>query len=219
MITQINIDLLVCSSLLLLFNWSKQLKSESLFSERVQEGDWKTINGVQFISIAILTIPVLIDPTCFLDFWTITSISFLKSIALFVSMFAVAVFIHYNRLGDQSFQVSPGSLISLRKYVLMRIAFIIMYEWFLRGLLLTETMVWIGVTPAILLNLSVYILLHAHKSRKEMIGCIPFGLLVCGLTIWWHSILPAVVLHLQLCLAYELPHLKKYLLIKQKQLV
>ena len=219
MITQINIALLICSSLLLLFNWSKQLKSESLFSERVQEGDWKTINGVQFISIAILTIPVLVDPTCFLVFWTTTNITFIKIIGVCASMFAVAVFIHYNKLDNQSFRISPGSLISLRKYVLMRIAFIIMYEWFMRGLLLKGMIEWIGVTSAILLNVTVYIILHAHKSRREMIGCIPFGLLVCGLTIWWHSILPAVILHLQLCLTYELPHLKKYFFNKQKQLV
>jgi membrane protease YdiL (CAAX protease family) len=216
MITQINTLLFVCSSLLLLFKWAKQLKSESLFSERVQEGDWKTINGVQFISIAILSVPVLLDPTCFLGYWTITNVSLFKLIGLLASISAVAVFIQCNKLEEQSFHVPANAVASVRKYVMMRIVYIIMYEWFLRGLMLGEMIEWLGLAAAIFLNLGIYILLHAHKSRKEMIGCIPFGLLVCVLTIWWDSVWPAVILHLQLCLTYELAYLKKYLLFKKQ---
>jgi hypothetical protein len=217
--TQTKNILLVCTGLFFLFSWSKQLKSESLFSERVQEGDLKTINGLQTIAIAILLLPILIDPSCFAGYLKFPGISISRSVALLLSMLTVAVVMQVYNVEKQHFRFSKDAIFPLHLYVLLRIAFIILYEWFMRGLLLTASILWFGLPLAIFINLAIYVLLHSHKTMKEMLGCIPFGLLVVGFAIWWNSPWPAVILHLQLCLSYELPHLKKYLLIKKHELV
>jgi membrane protease YdiL (CAAX protease family) len=215
--TNLNIVLLACMSLFLLLNWAKFIKAESLFSERAEEGDWITVNGIQAISIAILFIPVLWDPNCLGDYLEISlPVSLMKSLGLLASMGAILIFIHYNSLQQSRLRFSNKQVTGVYQYIFLRITFIFIYEWFMRGLLLTTLVQRFGMVAGVIINLVIYTLLHSHKSKKEMMGCIPFGLLVCVLTIWWDSVWPAIILHLQLCLTYELPHLKKYFLNKKQ---
>ena len=43
-----------------------------------------------------------------------------------------------------------------------------------------------------------------------MFSCIPFGLMVCVFTIWWQSIWPAIIFHLQIAVVNEWPLLQKF---------
>ena len=88
-------------------------------------------------------------------------------------------------------------------YALSRIVFLIVYEWFFRGLLLIKSCELFGNVNAVVINILLYTLAHFHKGKKEIIGCIPFGLLLCAFTIWWQSIWPAVAIHLLLASRYE----------------
>ena len=97
--------------------------------------------------------------------------------------------------------ILPFSFILM--YGLLRFIFLICYEWFFRGLLLTSFSLWLGIGWAIIINISLYTLIHIHKTRKEIIGCIPFGLLMCVFTVWWQSIWPAIIFHLQLAIIHE----------------
>lgn len=109
---------------------------------------------------------------------------------------------------EQSFLKQPSftwhpSRLSVVLYSASRIAFLVSYEWFLRGLLLIESYRLVGFVNAVVINILLYALAHFHKDRKEIIGCIPFGLLLCAFTILAKSIWPAVIIHLFLAIRYE----------------
>ena len=57
---------------------------------------------------------------------------------------------------------------------------------------------------AIVINLTLYSIVHTFNGRKEMIACIFFGLVLCAVTTCYQSVLPAVALHLVLAVTYEI---------------
>lgn len=88
-------------------------------------------------------------------------------------------------------------------YAISRITYLVFYEWFFRGLLLMECCRLFGTVNAVVINIVLYTLAHFHKPRKEIIGCIPFGLLLCIFTIVSQSIWPAIIIHLVLASKFE----------------
>ncbi len=69
------------------------------------------------------------------------------------------------------------------------------YEFLFRGLLLFTCYDAFGLWPAIVINLALYSALHLPKGLKEATAAIPFGALLCYLTLESQSILPAIILH------------------------
>lgn len=69
------------------------------------------------------------------------------------------------------------------------------YEFLFRGLLLFSCLNAFGLWPAVVINLALYSTLHLSKGMKESIAAIPFGALLCYLTLESNSILPAIFLH------------------------
>jgi len=69
------------------------------------------------------------------------------------------------------------------------------YEYLFRGILLFNCITAFGIWPAITINLALYSSLHLIKGLKEAIAAIPFGLLLCYITIKSNSILPAILIH------------------------
>jgi len=69
------------------------------------------------------------------------------------------------------------------------------YEYLFRGILLSGCMNAFGMWPAIVINLALYSALHLPKGFKEAVAAIPFGALLCYLTIETGSILPAIFIH------------------------
>jgi len=90
------------------------------------------------------------------------------------------------------------------RYFIIRAVYISVYELWFRGFLLFETINWLGVPGAVFLNVIFYAALHIYKSKKEMLACIPFGLLLCVLNISFNAAWPAIVLHVTFAIAYEL---------------
>ena len=88
-------------------------------------------------------------------------------------------------------------------YAVSRIVFLIVYEWFFRGVLLITSCEMFGTVNGVIINVLLYTLAHFHKDRKEILGCVPFGLLLCVITIWWQSIWPAVAIHVLLASRFE----------------
>jgi len=88
-------------------------------------------------------------------------------------------------------------------YFTIRIPGLVIYETFFRGVILGICLEWFSVTVAILVNIVLYAVAHAFGSRKEFLGSIPFGFLLCYITVLNHSVYPAVLLHLVLALPYE----------------
>lgn len=78
------------------------------------------------------------------------------------------------------------------------------YEFLFRGVLLVLCLKAFGQWPAIAINLSLYSALHLTKGWKETLGAIPFGALLCYLTISSGSLFPAFLVHLAQALSTEI---------------
>lgn len=70
------------------------------------------------------------------------------------------------------------------------------YEFLFRGTLLFPLVDSIGVWPAIAVNIALYSATHIPKGLDETIGAIPFGLVLCLLTITSGTIWIAFLVHL-----------------------
>jgi len=99
----------------------------------------------------------------------------------------------------------------VRQYTLYRTVFLMCYELFFRGYLLSDTIQRTGVVASISLNVALYVLLHVFNDKKEMIACIPFGIILCSLCIWFGAAWPAILIHTVFAIVYELKLLKKNL--------
>lgn len=89
-------------------------------------------------------------------------------------------------------------------YFIIRTFFLFVYELWFRGFVLFDFINWIRVPLAILANVFFYVSIHIFNSKKEMLACIPFGILVCVLCILFDAVWPAIILHIGFSLAYEL---------------
>lgn len=101
------------------------------------------------------------------------------------------------------------AITSLR-FILLRTPFLTAYEFFFRGVLLFAIADDWGESRAVTVNILLYILIHSFSGRKELIGAVPFGLLLCHITLWYQSIWPAIIIHLCLALSYDIPIIKNH---------
>ncbi len=88
-------------------------------------------------------------------------------------------------------------------YFGIRSAFLVIYECFFRGLILFLCVQLYGFPSALMINIVLYMGVHASGDLKELVACLPFGLAICLLTIWLHSLWPAMILHLSLSGIHE----------------
>jgi hypothetical protein len=84
--------------------------------------------------------------------------------------------------------------------VLSWAAYLFAYELMFRGFILTTLMPF-GVVAAVAVNIALYVAVHIPKGLSEAVGAIPFGLVVCYLTISYGTIWAAFFLHLALALS------------------
>lgn len=99
------------------------------------------------------------------------------------------------------------SLYSFNKawfYFLVRFVFILSYEFFFRGVLLFLAINQFGLIRAIIINVAMYLVLHLFDSKKERLGAIPFGIILCFISYKTGSIWCAFLLHLTLTVVYEI---------------
>jgi len=102
----------------------------------------------------------------------------------------------------------PVSFIT--SYFIIRTVFLFTYELFFRGYLLLDSINAIGTPLAVTLNVVLYVLLHLFNSKKEILACIPFGLLACWLCILFNAVWPAVILHISFSLLYEISNYQSH---------
>ena len=91
----------------------------------------------------------------------------------------------------------------LSRYWPLRIVFLVAYESWFRGFLLADCINNLAIPLAVCSNVFLYTLLHSWCGRKEILVCIPFGILLCVLSIWIGAAWPAIVLHSAVALSYE----------------
>jgi len=201
------------AGLLLLFAWAKKMKSETVLSETVLQGHWDKIHIMNISATIIMLIPLLfIRQLPLFLFIFPDKISIAQALA-FLMCFGIIGFFPWKKLRQQidKNNIAPASLLQISQHVSQRIIFLITYEWFVHGLLLISCCAWLGISRGIIINTVLYVVLHIHKNKKEMLGCIPFGLLLCAFTIWWQSIWPAIIFHLQIAIINEWPDIQQFL--------
>jgi len=88
-------------------------------------------------------------------------------------------------------------------YFSVRLPFLFIYELFFRGVLLHSSLLYTNLVIAIFINLLLYTLVHSFNSKKEIIGCVPFGIILCLFSYYTNSIWPAFLIHATLSFTHE----------------
>jgi membrane protease YdiL (CAAX protease family) len=86
---------------------------------------------------------------------------------------------------------------------LATLAYLFSYELLFRGILLVSCLENLGIWPAIAINVALYSTTHLPKGPTETIGAIPFGLLMCYITLTTGTIWVAVFVHVILSLSND----------------
>ena len=102
-------------------------------------------------------------------------------------------------------------------YFLLRSVFLFAYEIFFRGILLFTLIDVFGLILGIVICTLLYVLIHAFDSKAEILGAIPFGIVLCLLSYYTQSILLPFIIHIGLSLVYEVS-LFNFLTLKTKKL-
>lgn len=100
-------------------------------------------------------------------------------------------------------------------YFMLRILFLFSYELFFRGVLLYVLLIYFNLWIAIGINTLLYFIIHLFDSKKELIGTIPFGILLCLLVYYNGNLMPAFIIHCAMSCTFEMT-LFKSLLLKPK---
>lgn len=173
---------------------------------------FKVLNHIHAFTSVIMMLTVFTTeiPGKFLSFPDRISIG--QTIA-FLACFGAIAFFPWKKLydGDQKFEHAVCHPFAVFLYGFLRLIFIASYECFFRGALLLSFSFLLGMTWSVIINIALYTLIHIHKDKKEIIGCIPFGLLVCLFTLWWQSVWPAIIFHSQISIIHEWPPLRKFI--------
>lgn len=89
------------------------------------------------------------------------------------------------------------------EYLFIRLCYLIAYEMFFRGLVYGLSLQYMSVTAAVAVNVALYAGAHFYSSQKEIIACIPLGLLFCWLRSEYDSILFPVLMHCCMAIPFE----------------
>ena len=206
------------TAIMLTTGWVTRIKPGITTYQEPQPANFKMLNYLHAISILMMILPVF--TTASAPFFLLLfpdKINIWQTIA-FLTCFGIIGFFPWKKMYavDQKTDNTTIPAPAIFLYGCLRILFLISYEWFFRALLLTDLSSWVGTEYGIIINVLLYALIHIHKSKKEIIGCLPFGLLVCVFTVWWHSVWPAIIFHLQIAIVNEWPPFQK-IISPQKQ--
>ena len=200
--------------------WAWKRKSDSLTSVLVN-GQWNLLHFRHLAGILLmLPVPFLFVPDLPFHLLLVPpDITGLQTILLTVIALAGMLLgaIHAEKTIRNNFGMHQAGILQALMHLLLRSVFLVAYEWFFRGCILFVCIKAFGLVPAIIINIFLYSLIHVF-NKKELIGSIPFGLLLCVFTVWCQSIWPAVVLHWLLSVLYESVILQSQLVKNQKYL-
>jgi membrane protease YdiL (CAAX protease family) len=101
-------------------------------------------------------------------------------------------------------------------YFPIRLVFLLSYEFFFRGVLFFSVLELYGLVIALIVNTILYVLIHCFDSKNEILGAVPFGIVLCLFSYFTNSIWIAFVIHATLSLVYEFTMFKHLTIKKQK---
>ncbi|MCF8378541.1 MAG: CPBP family intramembrane metalloprotease [Bacteroidales bacterium] len=115
----------------------------------------------------------------------------------------------YNAKGEENLSMYPQireenwNFSLLVVSALSWIAYLFAYEFLFRGIFLSSSLNFLGLWPAIILNVGIYSLVHIPKGIKEAFWSIVLGVIMCLLVIQTGSFWIAFFIHVVLALSNE----------------
>ena len=100
-------------------------------------------------------------------------------------------------------------------YFTIRFTFLLCYEFFFRGVLLFKFLEFNSLLVAIIYSTILYVLIHIFDSRNEIVGAIPFGVILCLFAYYTKSVWYVFLIHIALSAVYEIS-MFYYLTLKNK---
>jgi len=196
------------------FSWLSKTKgthrlidTDGIFTQKPRGLIIAHIIGILWLGL----IPVFLLKQSILQVLTISKILESFSVGLYFLLFILILTIAFyqSKGAFENRQNSSGNVNNLSSeffisYFIIRALFLFSYELWFRGFLLFDCIHWFGIPLAVFINVSLYVLLHIFNDKKEVLACVPFGLLVCLLSITFNSALPAIILHIGFSLVYEI---------------
>jgi len=162
----------------------------------------RLIAGIFFLGIGTTIILVTrdLDSNIF-----IPSLSKDASLWMIIAAFAIltGTFSAYKKLSpsqENTYSLSPHSLLS---FLSIRILFLLVYEFFFRGALFFVMVEDFGVIAAVIVNIILYVLVHWF-NKEERYGSVLMGGILCSITLYYHSVWPAIAIRLSLALSNEI---------------
>lgn len=196
------------------FALSPKIK-ESYFMKFQEETAWinyvvfQKMMGVLFLGILPGSLALFLLPFSLADYelkWGNYSQSFVYIIVMCV---LIALINYFATKNIENLKVYPQMRLKVwtKRRVIINsfawISYLFAYEFMFRGILLTTCYYSFGFWPAVAINLSFYSATHIPKGLNETIGAIPYGLLLCYVTISSGSIAVSFITHVALALTND----------------
>ena len=89
-------------------------------------------------------------------------------------------------------------------------AYLYAYEFFFRGFLFFAFQPVLGTWLNITINTAAYSIAHLHKGKRETLASIPFGIVLCLITLDTQSIFASFMLHLILAVSNDIFSIKAH---------
>jgi membrane protease YdiL (CAAX protease family) len=122
--------------------------------------------------------------------WAVTAV-------LSLLVFAVGYFNPAHARGDSPYPQMKVDTWSIALWLFNAAGlglYLLAYEFMYRGLFFVPMLEY-GVGLAVAVNTLVYMATHLHKGIGEAVAAVPFGIVLCLLTLETGSVLPAFLLH------------------------
>ena len=213
--TNMNIFILISFSFAVYFiisYASKIIKIKNLETALSKKNGLMLINVKHLIGIILFGIIFYLITPQYRSLLVIQEFPGLILLLLFLAtVFTSALLASHSAKDKNISQTEPIQITINNKslYFIIRIVFLFSYEFFFRGVLFFSLLELNGLFIAITITTLLYVLIHIFDTKKEIIGAIPFGIILCLFSYYSHSIWMAFIIHITLSVVYEFSIFKR----------
>ncbi len=184
----------ICFCIMHLFTWiSKKNKSNRLFAANGSTAEsFRILLGLHTAGICFLgLVPLFLCKQNFFELVLGNSFPTLTGSISLVLLMLITIYGGYKAgrhiaiRQSGSFELSKNSF---RLYFMLRAVFLVSYELFFRGILLFSVADLLGILPAVAISTGLTVFIHVFSNKRELWGCIPFGVLLSSFCITMHAI-------------------------------
>jgi hypothetical protein len=128
----------------------------------------------------------------------------MENLGKMIIYMSIAIFLAAKR-NLQGYHEQPGLVVkNLFPYLALQMPFLVVYEFFFRGVILFAITVAVSPIAAILISTSLCVFLESHQDRKEIFWSILISFMLCIICLDIQSALPAMLIRLVASLIFEL---------------